>query len=149
MSSKIEYTATESDLALKRVKAGKRERSKRCRVFDKTVAARQALAAGLHPHSRHVEPQDEPDLDWEEHPEDDDFDEKEPVPSLYPGEEEFDNRALHFCPMTQMYYEDYMRRRNEWFDRYFEELYAQRELEQAEKDYFIESCWDAILVHCH
>lgn len=148
MSSEIE--CTEFDLALKRVKAGERERSKLCRVFDKALAARQALAAGLHPQSRRVEKKDDPDLDWEDHPEDDDFDDKEPVDNcVYPGEEEFDYRDLHFCPMTQLYYEDYMRRRNEWFDRYFEELYAQRELEQAEKNYFIESYWDAILVHCH
>jgi len=141
--------AAERDRNLKRVNARMLERSKSCRVFDKGVAARQALAAGLHPQSRCVETRVKLDLDWREHPEDDDYDEVEPVLSVYPGEEEFDYRDLHFCPMTQMYYEDYMRRRNEWFDRYFEELYAQRELEQAEKNYFIESCWDAILVHCH
>jgi hypothetical protein len=131
---------------LKRVKARMLARSKQCRVFDKAVAARQVLAAGVHPQFRRVEAQVEPDLDLE----DNDFDvEEESDRSVYPAEEEFDYRDLHFCPMTQLYYEDYMRQRNEWFDQYFEELYAQRELEQAEKDYFIESCWDAILVNCH
>jgi hypothetical protein len=139
----------------KRVLAKRRAWSKDCRVNDKVAAAKQALAAGLHSHcSRSVSPKHFEDDDCKYHLEDDDFYfdfdvEEESDRSVYPGEEEFDYSDLHFCPMTQLYYEDYMRRRNEWFDRYFEELYAQRELEQAEKEYFIESCWDAILVNCH
>ena len=137
---------------LKRVKARMLARSKQCRVFDKAVAARQVLAAGVYPQFRRVEPDldlEDNDFDVEEESDRSVYPAEESDRSVYPAEEVFDYRDLHFCPMTQLYYEDYMRQRNDWFDRYFEELYAQRELEQAEKDYFIESCWDAILVNCH
>ena len=139
----------------KRFLAKRRAWSKDCRVNDKVVATKQALAAGFHSHcSRSVFPKHLEDDDCEDHPEDedDDFDfdfvEKDES-GVYPGEEEFDYRDLHFCPMTQLYYEEYERKRYEWFDRYFEDLYAQRELEQAENEYFIESCWDALLQKCN
>lgn len=136
-----------------KVRAFQIELKKRCLVYDKKKATKNELVTGQFlMQSRRFSPKPELDLDCEENTEDDDFDdeEKQPASSIYyPDEEEFDYHDLHFCPMTQLYYDDYMRRRNEWLDRYFEELYAQRELEQAEKDYFIESCWDAILVNCH
>jgi hypothetical protein len=136
----------------KRFLAKRRAWSKDCRVNDKVAAAKQALAADLHSHcsrsvfSKHLE-----DDDCEDHPEDedDDFDfEEKDESSVYSGEEEFDYRDLHFCPMTQLYHEEYERQQYEWFDRYFEDLYAQRELEQAENEYFIESCWNALLQKC-
>ena len=141
----------------KKILAKRHAWSKDCRVIDKVAAAKQALATGLHSHcSRSVSPKhfEDKDDDYEDHPEDedDDFDfdyvEKDES-GVYPGEEEFDYRDLHFCPMTQLYYEEYERQRYEWFDRYFEDLYAQRELEQAENEYFVESCWDALLQECN
>jgi len=144
--------------AYDRVRASKIESRKRDLVYDKRqheIKARATgepqLKANLHPTFRCPKTMVEHDFDWKDHPEDDDFDdfEEKDDSGVCPFEEEFDYRDLHVCPMTIAYYEDYMMRRNEWFDRYFEELYAQRELEQAEKNYFIESCWDAILVNCH
>jgi hypothetical protein len=143
-----------------RVCAFKIESAKRDQVYDKHQRKIKARAAGepqlkkkAHPTFRcpkTMVEHDKHDFDCKDHLEDDDFDDKEEDDSgVCPFEEEFDYNDLHVCPMTIAYYEDYMMRRNEWFDRYFEELYAQRELEQAEKDYFIESCWDAILVNCH
>jgi len=143
------------------VRASEIESKKRDQVYDKHQCEIKALVAGEPKPKANVHPtfrcpktmveHDEHDFDWKDHPEDDDFDdvEEKDDSGVCPFEEEFDYRDLHVCPMTIAYYEDYMMRRNEWFDRYFEELYAQRELEQAEKNYFIESCWDAILVNCH
>lgn len=129
-----------------RVLARRLDCSKFCRAYDKAAAAKQALAIGQHPPRRDPHPEHFKNDDWEQHPEDDDFDEEEVEEEDCWIDEEFDHRD--FCPMTSLYYEDYMRRRNEWFERYFQDLYARRELEQAEKDYFTESCWDAILSEC-
>lgn len=132
-----------------RVLAKKVANSKFCRAYDK-AAAKKALATGQHPPRHDPHPEHFEKYNWEQHPEDDDFDEDEEEVKEEDCwiEEVFNYRNLHFCPMTILYYDDYMRRRNEWFERYFQDLYARRELEQAEKDYFTESCWDAILSEC-
>jgi hypothetical protein len=147
MNSEIEYTATEFDLALKRVKAGERERSKQFLVFDKKVAARQALAAGLHPQSRRVKKQDEPDLDWEEHPEYDDFDEEEEEEedflSNLPAEEDCNStselifRVLMWQRITDLSPE------------YIRQLYEQRSMMREEERAFIKDCWNVRFRSCH
>jgi hypothetical protein len=147
MSSKIEYTTTESDLALKRVKAGERERSKQCRVFDKIVAARQALAAGLHLQSRLVEKQYEPDLDWEEHPEDDDFDEEEEDEedflSNLPAEEDCNSTAELIFRVLMW------QRITDLSPEYIRQLYEQRSMMREEERAFIKDCWNVRFRSCY
>jgi hypothetical protein len=138
-----------------RVMASEISWSKTCRVFDKRRQQTQALAsgepqgkAGVHPTSRYFSPKDiEPNLDWEDHLEDDDFDEEEEeeenLLSNLPAEEDCNStselifRVLMWQRITGLSPE------------YIRQLYEQRSMMREEERAFIKDCWDVRFQSCH